>query len=223
MAPRECEATATLSVGEADAERVRWYLEDDAEFPADPAPQVARSVESVLASVGHELFPDGVRRAGRGPVVDAAHRRPARARRAAGGGRCRPGGRARPAVGAAARAADRPAGGPGRRGVRPDAPAGRAPGGLATPDGPAAAGAAGDLAPGRPRRRAVPVGGIPAGALGRGPDGRAGAGRAASADVHPAQRRAVGCGGRGPAVPRGALRRPRRVPRRHAARRRPSR
>jgi tetratricopeptide (TPR) repeat protein len=56
IAPRECEATITLSVGDADAERVRWYLEDYAEFPADPAPQVARSVESVLASVGHALF-----------------------------------------------------------------------------------------------------------------------------------------------------------------------
>ena len=54
-APRESEATLTLAVDDADAERVRWYLEDYAEFPTDPAPQVARAAEAVLAAIGHQL------------------------------------------------------------------------------------------------------------------------------------------------------------------------
>ena len=41
----ECEATVRLSIGESDAEKVRWYLEDYAEFPADPAPEVAREYD----------------------------------------------------------------------------------------------------------------------------------------------------------------------------------
>ena len=39
-----------------DAERVRWYLEDYAEFPADPAPQLARDAEAILAGTGTSLF-----------------------------------------------------------------------------------------------------------------------------------------------------------------------
>jgi hypothetical protein len=39
-----------------DIERVRWYLEDYLEFPADPAPAVAARVERRLAEIGVELF-----------------------------------------------------------------------------------------------------------------------------------------------------------------------
>ena len=39
-----------------DLERVRWYLEDYAEFPADPAPVIAREAEAQLAQAGAELF-----------------------------------------------------------------------------------------------------------------------------------------------------------------------
>ncbi len=46
----------TYQVGGADAEKVRWYLEEYAEFPADPAPRVALEAESVLAQIGSGLF-----------------------------------------------------------------------------------------------------------------------------------------------------------------------
>jgi tetratricopeptide (TPR) repeat protein len=39
-----------------DAERIRWYLEDYAEFPTDPAPEIARDTEAWLARVGEDLF-----------------------------------------------------------------------------------------------------------------------------------------------------------------------
>ncbi|WP_433784642.1 CHAT domain-containing protein [Actinomycetospora sp. CA-101289] len=55
-APLTHETEVELPVDEAESERVRWYLEDYAEFPADPAPAVARSAEELLASVGRELF-----------------------------------------------------------------------------------------------------------------------------------------------------------------------
>ena len=55
-APHDSEVTFGLSVDGAESEKVRWYLEDFAEFPTDPAPVVAREAESVLASVGRELF-----------------------------------------------------------------------------------------------------------------------------------------------------------------------
>jgi tetratricopeptide (TPR) repeat protein len=38
------------------AEQIRWYLEDYAEFPADPAPEIAREAETQLARQGAELF-----------------------------------------------------------------------------------------------------------------------------------------------------------------------
>jgi tetratricopeptide (TPR) repeat protein len=37
-------------------ERVRWYLEEYAEFPADPAPVLAADAETLLAGAGAELF-----------------------------------------------------------------------------------------------------------------------------------------------------------------------
>jgi tetratricopeptide (TPR) repeat protein len=37
-------------------ERIRWYLEDYAEFPADPAPVLAAAAEAQLAETGAELF-----------------------------------------------------------------------------------------------------------------------------------------------------------------------
>ena len=41
---------------DSDRERVRWYLEDYAEFPADPAPVIARAAEERLARAGADLF-----------------------------------------------------------------------------------------------------------------------------------------------------------------------
>jgi tetratricopeptide (TPR) repeat protein len=39
-----------------DGERIRWYLEEYAEFPADPAPALAAAAEARLALTGEELF-----------------------------------------------------------------------------------------------------------------------------------------------------------------------
>ncbi len=51
---------AAAEVGEldddSDGERIRWYLEDYAEFPADPAPVIARAAEERLAQAGADLF-----------------------------------------------------------------------------------------------------------------------------------------------------------------------
>jgi hypothetical protein len=45
-----------FALGVRDQERVRWYLEDYAHYPADPAPQVAARVERRLAELGRNLF-----------------------------------------------------------------------------------------------------------------------------------------------------------------------
>jgi tetratricopeptide (TPR) repeat protein len=42
--------------GGGEGERVRWYLEDYAEFPVDPAPVIAQAAETQLAQAGTELF-----------------------------------------------------------------------------------------------------------------------------------------------------------------------
>jgi tetratricopeptide (TPR) repeat protein len=55
-APREAEAVFTAPFDNQDGERVRWYLEDYAEFPADPAPEIAREAEARLAQQGADLF-----------------------------------------------------------------------------------------------------------------------------------------------------------------------
>ncbi|HEY1347277.1 MAG TPA: tetratricopeptide repeat protein, partial [Streptosporangiaceae bacterium] len=54
--PREAEAVFTDVSGNRDGERVRWYLEDYAEFPADPAPAIAQDAEAHLARQGADLF-----------------------------------------------------------------------------------------------------------------------------------------------------------------------
>ena len=52
--------TATARVGSGlsgrDREDVRWYLEDYLQYPVDPAPDIARDVETRLAALGEELF-----------------------------------------------------------------------------------------------------------------------------------------------------------------------
>ena len=54
--PQEAEAVFAAPSVEGDGERVRWYLEDYAEFPADPAPVIAREAERWLARTGEDLF-----------------------------------------------------------------------------------------------------------------------------------------------------------------------
>src|SRR5580700_5317354 len=54
--PREAEAVFADPSDAGDGERVRWYLEDYAEFPADPAPALAREAEARLGELGTALF-----------------------------------------------------------------------------------------------------------------------------------------------------------------------
>ena len=39
-----------------DGERIRWYLEDYLQFDEEPAPQIARGIEALMAERGEELF-----------------------------------------------------------------------------------------------------------------------------------------------------------------------
>src|SRR3954464_3676629 len=54
--PLTHETTVSLPVDGAESEKVRWYLEDYAEFPVDPAPALARDAEELLAAAGGRLF-----------------------------------------------------------------------------------------------------------------------------------------------------------------------
>ena len=54
--PREAEVVLPGQPEEGGGDRVRWYLEDYAEFPADPAPAIAREAEAELARDGTGLF-----------------------------------------------------------------------------------------------------------------------------------------------------------------------
>jgi tetratricopeptide (TPR) repeat protein len=55
-APRVAVAEFGDAPDAGDGERIRWYLEDYAEFPADPAPALAAAAEARLADAGAELF-----------------------------------------------------------------------------------------------------------------------------------------------------------------------
>jgi tetratricopeptide (TPR) repeat protein len=54
--PRSAVSTFAYQVGEQDAEKIRWYLEDYLEFPAHPAPDIAADAESRLSALGTGLF-----------------------------------------------------------------------------------------------------------------------------------------------------------------------
>jgi tetratricopeptide (TPR) repeat protein len=54
--PREAEAVFTAPPDNQDGARVRWYMEDYAEFPSDPAPAIAQEAEAQLAQQGTDLF-----------------------------------------------------------------------------------------------------------------------------------------------------------------------
>jgi tetratricopeptide (TPR) repeat protein len=55
-ARREAEAVFAAPSDARDGERVRWYLEEYAEFPADPGPVLAAEAEAQLAQTGADLF-----------------------------------------------------------------------------------------------------------------------------------------------------------------------
>jgi hypothetical protein len=50
------EAVVSLPGDGVESEKVRWYLEDYAEVPAEPAPVIARDAEALLGSVGRQQF-----------------------------------------------------------------------------------------------------------------------------------------------------------------------
>jgi tetratricopeptide (TPR) repeat protein len=56
MARQVAVSSFAYQVSAAEAEKVRWYLEDYPEFPANPAPRLALDAESVLAETGKALF-----------------------------------------------------------------------------------------------------------------------------------------------------------------------
>jgi predicted negative regulator of RcsB-dependent stress response len=53
---RRVSTSVALGINGRDAEKIRWYLEDFAKFPAEPAPLVAADAEARLAEIGSELF-----------------------------------------------------------------------------------------------------------------------------------------------------------------------
>ena len=81
-ARRSAVSTFAYQADQGNAERVRWYLEDYAEFPADPAPVLAAAAEARLAETGVELFREVF--AGRGGDLGAGAG-PARGRAGRGG------------------------------------------------------------------------------------------------------------------------------------------
>ena len=56
LVPQKAVATFAYQAGDQDGEKVRWYLQDYAEFPANPAPALAASARRVLADTGTSLF-----------------------------------------------------------------------------------------------------------------------------------------------------------------------
>jgi hypothetical protein len=50
------EFTDVSGDGDDDGDRIRWYLEDYADYPQDPAPAIAQAAEQQLARVGADLF-----------------------------------------------------------------------------------------------------------------------------------------------------------------------
>jgi tetratricopeptide (TPR) repeat protein len=53
---RAATSTFAYQVSGQEAEKIRWYLEDYAEFPADPAPVLAADAETRLNGIGAGLF-----------------------------------------------------------------------------------------------------------------------------------------------------------------------
>jgi tetratricopeptide (TPR) repeat protein len=55
-APQKVSVPMAVSVADSLAELIRWYLEEYAEFPSDPAPALAVRAEAMLADLGRRLF-----------------------------------------------------------------------------------------------------------------------------------------------------------------------
>ena len=55
-ASMEATAEFTYQIDKADAEKIRWYLEDFAEFPDDSSFRLAADTEDRMSAIGRELF-----------------------------------------------------------------------------------------------------------------------------------------------------------------------
>jgi len=56
FAPLKFSRDIAFELTPQDGERIRWYLEDYLQFDEDPAPQIARDVEALMAACGDGLF-----------------------------------------------------------------------------------------------------------------------------------------------------------------------
>jgi hypothetical protein len=56
FAPLQFGRDIAFELTSQDGERIRWYLEDYLQFDEDPAPQIARGVEALMAECGDVLF-----------------------------------------------------------------------------------------------------------------------------------------------------------------------
>jgi tetratricopeptide (TPR) repeat protein len=56
FAPQQFSRDIAFELTPQDGERIRWYLEDYLQFDEDPAPQIARGVEALMANCGGVLF-----------------------------------------------------------------------------------------------------------------------------------------------------------------------
>jgi hypothetical protein len=54
--PQQFSRDIAFELTPQDGERIRWYLEDYLQFDEDPAPQIARGVEALMAECGDGLF-----------------------------------------------------------------------------------------------------------------------------------------------------------------------
>lgn len=53
---RDATTEVTVQIDAGVAEKLRWYLEDYAEFPAEPAPAIAAETEQIIVELGRRLF-----------------------------------------------------------------------------------------------------------------------------------------------------------------------
>jgi hypothetical protein len=49
-------AEFAFAVSPQEQEQIRWYLEDYLEYPHDPAPKIAKSIEERMRVLGEQLF-----------------------------------------------------------------------------------------------------------------------------------------------------------------------
>ena len=120
------EATAefTYQIDKADAEKIRWYLEDFAEFPDDSSFRLAADTEDRMSAIGRELFAEVFKTRESAESGPLRHQRPVAWRGSVS--RWMPTHRcAWTSMGIPTRPSDGPAGSASDTGVRSHSPSGR--------------------------------------------------------------------------------------------------